>query len=207
MICLADVLFLCLYRYLFDGAEAGPPYDPDLTHMVKNSGKLHVLDKLLTKLKAQGSRVLIFSQMTRMLDILEDYMFWKQIKYFRLDGQTPHEDRQERIEKFNAPGSEYFVFMLSTRAGGLGINLYTADVVVLCVTLFFIAFVPLCYALCVTLCSALWSTQRSFHRVRGSGTTFRCSYTRSHATFLPYNSSHVAPTPNWICGLSHSLPI
>lgn len=53
------------------------------------------------------------------------------IRYFRLDGQTAHEDRQDRIERYNAPDSEYFVFMLSTRAGGLGINLYTADVVVL----------------------------------------------------------------------------
>ena len=52
-------------------------------------------------------------------------------RYFRLDGQTAHEDRQERIEAYNAEGSEYFVFMLSTRAGGLGINLYTADVVIL----------------------------------------------------------------------------
>ena len=53
------------------------------------------------------------------------------LRYFRLDGQTPHEERQERIEEYNKPGSEYFVFMLSTRAGGLGINLYTADVVIL----------------------------------------------------------------------------
>lgn len=53
------------------------------------------------------------------------------LRYFRLDGQTAHEERQERIEEYNRPGSEYFVFMLSTRAGGLGINLYTADVVIL----------------------------------------------------------------------------
>lgn len=67
----------CNHPYLFDGAEEGPPYNPNLQHMVNNGGKLMVLDKLLTKLEAQGSRVLIFSQMTRMLDILEDYMIWR----------------------------------------------------------------------------------------------------------------------------------
>lgn len=121
----------CNHPYLFDGAEAGPPYNPNLQHMVDNGGKLLLLDKLLNKLQAQGSRVLIFSQMTRMLDILEDYMLWRGHKYFRLDGQTAHESRQEMIEEYNKEGSEYFIFMLSTRAGGLGINLYTADVVIL----------------------------------------------------------------------------
>jgi SWI/SNF-related matrix-associated actin-dependent regulator of chromatin subfamily A member 5 len=64
------------HPYLFDGAEPGPPYTTD-THLVYNSGKLVILDKLLPKLQDQGSRVLIFSQMTRMLDILEDYSIWK----------------------------------------------------------------------------------------------------------------------------------
>jgi len=121
----------CNHPYLFDGAEAGPPYDPNLQHLVDNCGKMVVLDKLLIKLQDQGSRVLIFSQMTRQLDLLEDYCLWKQHKYFRLDGQTEHLRRQEMIEGFNVEGSEYFIFMLSTRAGGLGINLYTADVVIL----------------------------------------------------------------------------
>ena len=58
-------------------------------------------------------------------------MIWKGYRYCRLDGQTPHEDRQESITRFNAPGSDVFVFMLSTRAGGLGINLATADIVIL----------------------------------------------------------------------------
>lgn len=81
------------HPYLFDGAEPGPPYTTD-EHLVYNCGKIVLLDKLLPKLKEQGSRVLIFSQMTRMLDILEDYCHWKQYNYCRLDGQTPHEDRQ-----------------------------------------------------------------------------------------------------------------
>lgn len=96
-----------------------------------NSGKLRVLDKLLPKLQEQGSRVLIFSQMTRVLDILEDYCLWKQYHYCRLDGQTPHEERQVSINDYNMPNSEKFIFMLSTRAGGLGINLATADIVIL----------------------------------------------------------------------------
>lgn len=120
----------CNHPYLFDGAEPGPPYTTD-QHLVDNSGKLRVLDKLLPKLQEQDSRVLIFSQMTRVLDILEDYCLWKGYHYCRLDGQTPHEERQASINEYNMPGSEKFIFMLSTRAGGLGINLATADIVIL----------------------------------------------------------------------------
>ncbi|XP_018584044.1 putative global transcription activator SNF2L1 [Scleropages formosus] len=120
----------CNHPYLFDGAEPGPPYTTD-THLVTNSGKMVVLDKLLPKVQEQGSRVLIFSQMTRVLDILEDYCMWRGYEYCRLDGKTPHELREQAIEAYNAPSSTKFIFMLSTRAGGLGINLATADVVIL----------------------------------------------------------------------------
>lgn len=71
----------------------GPPYTTD-EHLVYNCGKIVILDKLLPRLREQGSRVLIFSQMTRMLDILEDYLLWRAFPYCRLDGQTPHEDRE-----------------------------------------------------------------------------------------------------------------
>ena len=118
------------HPYLFDGMEPGPPYTTD-KHLVDNCGKMVLLDKLLIKLKQQGSRVLIFSQMTKMLDILEDYCLWRNFEYCRLDGQTAHEDRQNSINLYNAPGSSKFIFMLSTRAGGLGINLATADVVII----------------------------------------------------------------------------
>ncbi|XP_072376431.1 chromatin-remodeling complex ATPase chain Iswi [Diabrotica undecimpunctata] len=118
------------HPYLFDGAEPGPPYTTD-EHLVYNCGKMVLLDKLLPKLKEQDSRVLIFSQMTRMLDILEDYCHWRQYQYCRLDGQTPHEDRQRQINEYNEENSQKFIFMLSTRAGGLGINLATADVVII----------------------------------------------------------------------------
>lgn len=120
----------CNHPYLFEGAEPGPPYTTD-EHLVYNCGKMLVLDKLLRRLKEKGSRVLIFSQMSRMLDILEDYCLMRQYQYCRIDGQTDHEDRINAIDEYNKPDSEKFVFLLTTRAGGLGINLTTADTVVL----------------------------------------------------------------------------
>lgn len=115
---------------MFDGAEPGPPYTTDI-HLVQNSGKLSLIDKLLVSLQAKGSRVLIFSQMSRVLDILEDYLIWRNYEYCRIDGSTPHEDRIKDIDEFNAEGSKKFVFLLTTRAGGLGINLATADTVIM----------------------------------------------------------------------------
>jgi SWI/SNF-related matrix-associated actin-dependent regulator of chromatin subfamily A member 5 len=120
----------CNHPYLFEGAEPGPPYTTD-EHLVYNAGKMKVLDKLLKRLEKQGSRVLIFSQMSRLLDILEDYCVFRQYKYCRIDGGTAHEDRIAAIDEYNKPGSEKFVFLLTTRAGGLGINLTTADTVIL----------------------------------------------------------------------------
>jgi len=121
---------VCNHPYLFEGAEPGPPY-LDGPHLWENSGKFAVLDKLLPKLLAQGSRALIFSQMTRVLDILEDYIRLKGYGYCRIDGNTSSLDRDTAMDLYNAPGSEKFLFLLSTRAGGMGINLYTADTVVL----------------------------------------------------------------------------
>lgn len=120
----------CNHPYLFQGAEPGPPYTTG-DHLITNAGKMALLDKLLPKLKERDSRVLIFSQMTRLLDILEDYLMYRGYLYCRIDGNTGGEDRDASIEAFNRPGSEKFVFLLSTRAGGLGINLATADVVIL----------------------------------------------------------------------------
>lgn len=117
------------HPYLFEGAEPGPPYFEG-EHLVQNSGKMMLLDKLLTRLKSQGSRVLIFSQMTRVLDILEDYCYLRGYKFCRIDGATSQMDREERMEQYNSPDSEQFIFLLSTRAGGLGINLQTADIVI-----------------------------------------------------------------------------
>ena len=120
----------CNHPYLFEGAEPGPPYTTD-EHLVYNAGKMIMLDKILTRMKKQGSRVLIFSQMSRVLDILEDYCVFREHKYCRIDGSTAHEDRIAAIDDYNKPGSEKFIFLLTTRAGGLGINLTTADIVIL----------------------------------------------------------------------------
>eukprot|EP00306_Pavlova_sp_CCMP459_P004759 CAMPEP_0185157904 /NCGR_PEP_ID=MMETSP1139-20130426/2073_1 /TAXON_ID=298111 /ORGANISM="Pavlova sp., Strain CCMP459" /LENGTH=1133 /DNA_ID=CAMNT_0027723009 /DNA_START=12 /DNA_END=3413 /DNA_ORIENTATION=+ len=120
----------CNHPYLFEGAEDKtlPPYGE---HLITNSGKMILLDRLLKRLQEQGSRVLIFSQMTRQLDILEDYCNTREFSYCRIDGNTGGEERQDMIDAFNQPGSKVFVFLLSTRAGGLGINLQTADTVIL----------------------------------------------------------------------------
>ena len=114
---------VCNHPYLFDGAEAGPPYS-DGPHLWENSGKMMLLHKLLPKLKAKGSRVLIFSQMTRVLDIMEDYLRLVNYDYCRIDGNTDGEARDSQMDVFNAPNSSKFVFLLSTRAGGLGEYVY-----------------------------------------------------------------------------------
>jgi len=118
------------HPYLFEGAEPGPPYTTD-EHLVDNASKMLMLDKLLKRFQARGSRVLIFSQMSRMLDILEDYSVMRGFQYCRIDGSTAHEDRIAAIDEYNKDGSEKFLFLLTTRAGGLGINLTTADIVIL----------------------------------------------------------------------------
>ena len=121
---------VCNHPYLFDGAEEGPPYF-DGPHIWEACGKMMLLHKLLPKLKERGSRVLIFSQMTRVLDILEDYLRYVKLSYCRIDGNTEGEKRDSQMDEFNAPNSSKFCFLLSTRAGGLGINLATADIVIL----------------------------------------------------------------------------
>ncbi|EMG46860.1 CHD1 Chromo domain-containing protein 1 [Candida maltosa Xu316] len=126
------------HPYLFDGAEervlekAGSySRENTLRGMIMSSGKMVLLEQLLTRLKKEGHRVLIFSQMVRMLDILGDYMFIKGYQFQRLDGTIPSSQRKISIDHFNAPGSKDFAFLLSTRAGGLGINLMTADTVII----------------------------------------------------------------------------
>ena len=120
----------CGHPYLFEGVE-DRTLDPLGEHLVENCGKLSMVDKLLKRLKELDSRVLIFTQMTKVLDILEDYMVMRGYEYCRIDGNTTYEDRESQIADFNREGSTRFVFLLSTRAGGLGINLQTADVCVL----------------------------------------------------------------------------
>jgi SNF2 family DNA or RNA helicase len=95
------------------------------------AGKFELLDKVLPKFKATGHRVLIFFQMTQIMDIMEDFLRYRNLKYMRLDGGTKADDRTGLLKLFNAPDSEYFCFLLSTRAGGLGLNLQTADTVII----------------------------------------------------------------------------
>uniref|UniRef100_A0A674I922 Chromodomain helicase DNA binding protein 2 n=1 Tax=Terrapene triunguis TaxID=2587831 RepID=A0A674I922_9SAUR len=102
-----------------------------LMSLIRSSGKLILLDKLLTRLRERGNRVLIFSQMVRMLDILAEYLAIKHYPFQRLDGSIKGEIRKQALDHFNAEGSEDFCFLLSTRAGGLGINLASADTVVI----------------------------------------------------------------------------
>ena len=102
-----------------------------LKSLITSSGKMMLLDRLLTKLKKDNHRVLIFSQMVKMLDILSDYLRLRGYQYQRLDGTIAAGPRRMAIDHFNAPNSNDFCFLLSTRAGGLGINLMTADTVIL----------------------------------------------------------------------------
>ncbi|ORX35357.1 putative transcription regulator [Kockovaella imperatae] len=120
------------HPYLFEGAEdRNKPINEIYKSLVMNSGKMVLLDKLLTRLKEDGHRVLIFSQMVRLLDIISDYMSARGHVFQRLDGTVSSDIRKKSIEHFNAPGSPDFAFLLSTRAGGLGINLETADTVII----------------------------------------------------------------------------
>jgi DNA helicase INO80 len=102
---------------------------PSMRRFVTDSGKLAKLDALLTELKANGHRVLLYFQMTRMIDLMEEYLTYRNYKYLRLDGSTKLEDRRDTVHDFQTR-PEIFVFLLSTRAGGLGINLTTADTVI-----------------------------------------------------------------------------
>ncbi|KAG1948023.1 chromodomain-helicase-DNA-binding protein [Pimephales promelas] len=130
-----DLKKCCNHPYLFPTAANEAPKMPngmyDGSALTKASGKLMLLFKMLKKLKEGGHRVLIFSQMTKMLDLLEDFLENEGYKYERIDGGVTGGMRQEAIDRFNAPGAPQFVFLLSTRAGGLGINLATADTVII----------------------------------------------------------------------------
>ena len=124
------------HPFMFPNAEdrilgGNDSRDEVLKALVTSSGKMMLLDRLLTKMKKDGHRVLIFSQMVKMLDILGDYLHLRNHQFQRLDGTISASTRRHAIDHFNAPNSKDFCFILSTRAGGLGINLMTADTVIL----------------------------------------------------------------------------
>ena len=101
-----------------------------MEQFIENSGKLKVLDKLLHKLVAENHKVLIFSQFTMMMDLLERYFEYREYPYCRLDGNTSLTERDQLMHEFNQTDN-YRIFMLSTKAGGLGINLTGADTVII----------------------------------------------------------------------------
>lgn len=131
----------CIHPFLIKSAEEqimqeyrgqhGDESDAQIKCMIQASGKLVLIDKLLPRLKADGHRVLIFSQMVRCLDILEDYIVQKKYPFERIDGRVRGNLRQAAIDRFSKPDSDRFVFLLCTRAGGLGINLTAADTVII----------------------------------------------------------------------------
>mgnify|MGYP000886441974 FL=1 len=119
---------ICNHPYLFLNQDYYMNVDDNI---FRTSGKFELLDRILPKLISLKHRVLIFSQMTHLMDILQIYFNYRGFKHLRLDGTTKADERAERMAMFNKEGSEYDIFLLSTRAGGLGLNLQTADTVII----------------------------------------------------------------------------
>lgn len=130
-----DLKKCCNHPFLFPAAQTEAERLANgaftVNSLVKSCGKMIVMQKMMKLLKQQGHRVLIFSQMTKMLDLLEDFLEGEGYKYERIDGGITGTMRQEAIDRFNKPDAEQFCFLLSTKAGGLGINLATADTVII----------------------------------------------------------------------------
>ena len=123
---------LCNHPFVFEQVEEqiNPRKITD-DSIWRVAGKFELLDRVLPKFKATGHRVLMFFQMTQIMNIMEDFLRLRGMEYLRLDGSTKSDDRSELLHLFNAPNSPYFCFLLSTRAGGLGLNLQTADTVII----------------------------------------------------------------------------
>ncbi|KAG8939974.1 hypothetical protein FRC00_013375, partial [Tulasnella sp. 408] len=123
------------HPYLIDPALENTGLSEQETHqrLIEASGKLRFLETMLPKLKERGHRVLLFSQFTIALDIIEDFIQGEGYKFLRLDGDTKSDQRQRDMDEFNKPGSDVFIYLLSTRAGGqgVGINLWSADTVII----------------------------------------------------------------------------
>lgn len=103
-------------------------------NLIDASSKFQLLEIMLPKLRKRGHRVLLFSQFLNQLDLVEDFLYGLGLPFERLDGNVGSLEKQKRIDAFNAPDSELFAFLLSTRAGGVGINLATADTVIIMVS-------------------------------------------------------------------------
>jgi superfamily II DNA or RNA helicase len=126
---------VCNHPFLIKGARekltAKMQQQQVLDRLIESSGKLVLVDKLLPKLKADGHKVLIFSQLKMVLDLIEEYVRLRQYVFERIDGDVRGNERQSAIDRFCKPDSDRFVFLLCTRAGGQGINLAAADTVII----------------------------------------------------------------------------
>lgn len=123
---------LCNHPFVFEEVEnAINPTKVNNDALWRTAGKFELLDRLLPKFFVTGHRVLMFFQMTQIMNIMEDFLHLRGFRYLRLDGSTKADDRSALLKEFNAPGSPFFIFLLSTRAGGLGLNLQTADTVII----------------------------------------------------------------------------
>ncbi|KAG8384014.1 hypothetical protein BUALT_Bualt04G0074100 [Buddleja alternifolia] len=121
----------CNHPDLLESAFDGSYFYPPVEQIVEQCGKFHLLDRLLRKLLARKHKVLIFSQWTKILDIMDFYFSEKGFQVCRIDGNVKLAERRRQIEEFNDVNSDYRIFLLSTRAGGLGINLTAADTCIL----------------------------------------------------------------------------
>ena len=99
--------------------------------MLSSSGKMIFLDKMIKKFQKEKKKILIFSQFTEMLKLIEEYLYIMKISYEKIDGSTKAKDRQSAIDRFNSKPKEFEVFLLSTKAGGIGINLTSAKIVII----------------------------------------------------------------------------
>ncbi|PYH99455.1 chromatin structure-remodeling complex subunit snf2 [Aspergillus ellipticus CBS 707.79] len=123
---------LCNHPFVFEPVEDQMNPGRGTNDLLwRTAGKFELLDRILPKFRATGHRVLMFFQMTQIMNIMEDFLRLRGLKYLRLDGSTKSDDRSDLLKMFNAEGSEYFCFLLSTRAGGLGLNLQSADTVII----------------------------------------------------------------------------
>jgi ATP-dependent helicase STH1/SNF2 len=123
---------LCNHPYVFEPVEDQMNPDKSTNDSIwRTAGKFELLDRILPKFAVTGHRVLMFFQMTQIMNIMEDFLRLRGFKYLRLDGATKADDRSDLLRLFNAPDSEFQIFLLSTRAGGLGLNLQTADTVII----------------------------------------------------------------------------
>lgn len=123
---------LCNHPFVFEEVEDQMNPSRMTNDLIwRTAGKFELLDRVLPKFQATGHRVLLFFQMTQIMNIMEDFLRYRGMQYLRLDGSTKADDRSELLRLFNEPNSPYFCFLLSTRAGGLGLNLQTADTVII----------------------------------------------------------------------------